>query len=300
MQKIRILVPVSFSLQSDLALKQAKIFASQLNVMLTCLYVIEYPGIVTGRILSGELEKKIKREAELKLSSKVNEIFSDHEGIPFELIVSTGKVYRKILEKASELRMDLIIMGNSDSGAKARHDIGSNACRVVARSSIPVITTNVHNVKIVEHIVLPLDLSDRINIKISKSMEIAHLFHARVTVCSFIGFEALARRASIDMRLGHIQRIFNHSGIECNVQIIEVEKTVPDEIISFTRDLGADLIFLMTQQESNITDMFIGSTAREVIRKSIQPVMSISPNIYLNYDSDEALFREISEPIIHI
>lgn len=142
MHKMRILVPVSFSPHSDMALKQASVLADQTNVMITCLHVIEKPGFVNGLVMSEDMERKIRREAQVQLSSRVNQIIPDSKRISFELIISSGKAYRKILEKASELNVNMIIMGKSDSADLNRKYLGSNASRVVAKSPIPVLTVH--------------------------------------------------------------------------------------------------------------------------------------------------------------
>lgn len=289
------LVPIDFSPQSDLALKQANILARQLNAMITCLYVIEKPGFVTGMLLSKELEKKIKKEAEFQLSSRVKQIIPESESIPVELLISSGKVYRKILEKASELQMNMIVMGNSESGGQKRRDIGSNTCRVVAKSPIPVIITHSQNISSFEHIILPLDLTDKISIKISKVLEIAEQLNARVTVCTFLDLAESKVRSQVTCRLKLINRIFADYGIDCQIQVIETEYTLSEEITTFARDAKADLIFMMTQEESNITEKFIGSTTHEVIRRSFIPVMSITPYIHTNLYPYKALLGEVEK-----
>ena len=44
-----------------------------------------------------------------------------------------------------------------------------------------------------------------------------------------------------------------------------------------SKETGADLVMIMTQQELNFTEYFIGSTAQEIIDNSDLPVLSLTP-----------------------
>jgi nucleotide-binding universal stress UspA family protein len=297
MHRTRVLVPISFSPQSDIALKLAKSLARRSNVMLTCLYVIEKPGFISGLVMTSELEKKIRREAEIRLSSKVNEIIPESEDVPYEVIITSGKVYRKILEKAIEFKAKLIFMGISDASDQATRQIGSNVARIIARSPVPVITTGKEDPTRMKEILLPLDLTDNVSIKIAQTLTIAELLNASVMVCTVLDHTMKALREAASKRLDLIVKIFSDYEIKSKATILETGRDISGEIIKYARDIRSDLIIMMTQEESNMTEMFIGSTAREVIRKSDIPVMSIIPSIQTNLYPYRALFGEVNNPI---
>ena len=48
-------------------------------------------------------------------------------------------------------------------------------------------------------------------------------------------------------------------------------------IIEYSEKVDAGLILIMTQQETDITEMFIGSSAQAIINNSEIPVMSVVP-----------------------
>jgi nucleotide-binding universal stress UspA family protein len=140
MHKTRILVPVSFSKSSENALAEARMLAAKNNGMLTCLHVIEKSSGQKGKV-SSETEKKCRRDAEIRLSEKVNKVIPGSDKVPFEIIVTAGKPYSKILEKAAELHVDLIVMGKSDSPDTAKQRLGFNTAKILSGSTIPVLTT---------------------------------------------------------------------------------------------------------------------------------------------------------------
>ena len=54
-------------------------------------------------------------------------------------------------------------------------------------------------------------------------------------------------------------------------------KSIAQVIIDYATEVNAGLIMIMTQQESDITEMFIGSSAQAIINGSEIPVMSVVP-----------------------
>jgi nucleotide-binding universal stress UspA family protein len=112
MTRKRILLPIDLDAQSDAALEIARNIATRMNVMISCLYVIEDQSIRVKNDLSQDAKLKQRREAEDKLSERVNSILNESR-TSFELMVSSGNVREKILEKSRDLNAQLIIMGRS-------------------------------------------------------------------------------------------------------------------------------------------------------------------------------------------
>lgn len=279
MHRFRILVPVSFGAQSDIALKQAKGMALQLNAMITCLHVIEQAGIMSSKLFTKKMEQNIRLESEIKLASKVEGILSGNKGLSFELIVTSGKVYRKILEKSTEMDIDLIIMGRSDTADSTKPLLGSNASKVIERSDIPVLTIkgmeNISN----RHVLVPLDLSAPVGLQLSKTIEIAKLLNAIVTIFTILHSSDISLEASYRGRLLEIKKLFSHYGIFCRAKLMFTERKVADKIISCLARYHADLLVLMTQNESGIAELSLGTVANELICKSEIPVLSLTPVI---------------------
>ncbi len=121
MTRRRILVPMDLDAQSDSALEFARTIATSLNAMISCMYVIEEQRLLQAGTTSREARLKQRREAENKLSEKVNSILNEVK-IPFELIVTSGKVHEKILEKSVDLNAQLIVMSKSNSGDIERNE----------------------------------------------------------------------------------------------------------------------------------------------------------------------------------
>jgi nucleotide-binding universal stress UspA family protein len=69
-------------------------------------------------------------------------------------------------------------------------------------------------------------------------------------------------------------------GVECSAEIVRDTKggqSLADSIVDYSNKCKGDLIMVMTQQEQDFTDFFIGSSAQGLINESDIPVLSIIP-----------------------
>lgn len=297
MHKCRILVPVSFGSQSDRALKQAKSIALQVNTKITCLHVIDHPALIGGTRFSREKDQKVRFEAELMLASKVDAILSGHDSVYYELIVTSGKVYRKILEKASELDADLIVMGRSDAVVGKKSHLGSNATKVIERSTIPVLTIQNSQSHSLRHMMVPLDLSAQVSLQLAKTIELAENFNAMVTVVTILYSGGPKLEAAYRKRLIEIKKLFAHYDIFCRVKLIISEKSAADHLLSCSLRYHPDLMVLMTQEESDVADLTIGSVANALMCKSEFPALTMTPIIPKQLYPFKSLFGSINDPI---
>lgn len=297
MHRFRILVPVSFGSQSDIALKQAKSIALQVNSMITCLHIVDHPVLIGGTRFSREKEQKVRLEAELKLASKVDAILSGHDAVLYELIVTSGKVYRKILEKASELDTDLIIMGRFDAVDGKKPHLGTNVTRVIERSTIPVLTIKNTQPRSFRHMMVPLDLSNQVSLQLAKTIELAEKLGAMVTVVTILYPGGTRLEAAYRKRLIEIKNLFAQYDIFCRVKLIDSDRKVADHLLSCSLKYHPDLLVLMTQEESDLADLTIGSVAKELMCKSEFPILSLTPVIQKELYPFRSLFGSINDPI---
>jgi nucleotide-binding universal stress UspA family protein len=293
----RILVPVNFGVQSDTALKYAIKMALAVNGKITCLHVNEEPDFITSQFLTKEISDRIRRLAEDTLSAKAHEILNEHNSVPYEVIVTKGNVHRKIREKAKDLNASFIIMAKSDSAGMEGNELGSNTLHVIAKAHIPVLTVNNTNHLGYNRILLPLDLSKPIEIKLLKALELAKIFSMEVSVFTIMRADWISFKPKYQKRLKEIKQLFNAEDISCSIQLKVSEDPISVEILQQARKLNAGMIMIMTQQENRISGFFIGSTVHQTIIESEFPVLSIIPNVSTNETSGTPVWREILNPI---
>ena len=298
MQKKRILVPINFTGQSDAALHHAMRMAMAINGMITCLHVNEEPDIITAQFLSKEIAAKIRRTAEESLSVKVNKILNSEHKAPFEVIVASGKVHVKIMEKARDLKASLIIMGKSDSEDIMPFHLGSNTNHIIAKAHIPVFTVCTDKHIGFDRILLPLDLSKEIEVKLLKAIEMATMLESEVFVFSVMQSDSAGLKTLYQRRLQEIRQLFDAEGVPCEADVTVCENSIPEAILKQARKINAGLIMMMTQQEKGFTDLFIGSTVKQIFNEAEFPVLSILPNVRTNAITDAAVWGKTLNPII--
>lgn len=78
-----------------------------------------------------------------------------------------------------------------------------------------------------------------------------------------------------------VKTFLEKENVPCTAEIIKGikgEETLAQNVLEYAKKEEGDLILVMTQQEVDFTQYFIGSSAQEIINISTIPVMSIIPS----------------------
>jgi len=156
---------------------------------------------------------------------------------------------------------------------------GTNTMHIIKEAETPVITLK----KKPEyfdcgHIILPLDLTKQTIVQASNAVAAARLLDAKITVLSILQESSISQEIKFISRLDEIRNTFEKMNIDCDVKLVKKKSGSFAQILNKTaRELQGDLTMIMTQQEMNITEFFIGSAAQQVINRSEFPVLSINP-----------------------
>jgi nucleotide-binding universal stress UspA family protein len=278
----KILVPIDFSEQSLIALEQSYNLAREYHAEITLLNVIEEGGML-AKFFSNQQHDDLKKKVQDQLDALAADV-EKKSGVKVNVIIAKGSTYDKIAEVAEMINATLIVMGtNGDQGLKKKF-IGSNALRVIRESTVPVITIKgKHHRNGCKTIVLPLDLSKETREKVDKAVEFSRLFHGavvRVVSVLFTTDEFVVNR--ITRQLGQVKAFLEKENVECTAEIIKGikgEETLAQNILEYAVKVEGDLLMIMTQQEIDFTEFFIGSSAQEIINHSKIPVLSIRPQV---------------------
>lgn len=272
-------MPIDLDSLSDSALIYARDIAKRLNAMVSCIYVIETRN-VSGKkneARNAIQAQNIRRDAEYRLSKRVNHILNGAK-TPFELIITSGKVRDKILEKAVDLNVQLIIMSRSNPGGGEKKRIGSITKHIVLKSLVPAIIVGKYETGNREHIIVPLDVFKPFGSQLTCAIYTALSLGATVTVISVIEKGMLDLQSDYLKKLKDIRLLIKDLHIDCNTQLLIARDSVPEEILSFSRKLDSAMILLMTANEMKSKGTSIGSVAREIIARSELPIQCINQN----------------------
>jgi nucleotide-binding universal stress UspA family protein len=81
-------------------------------------------------------------------------------------------------------------------------------------------------------------------------------------------------------QLDQVKKFIEEQGVDCTAEIVRDTKggqSLSESVIDYANKSKGDLIMIMTQQEEDFTDFFIGSSAQGIINESDIPVLSIIP-----------------------
>ena len=277
----KILVPIGFTNQSILALQQAVIVAKHSNSDLVLLSVVEMPSAL--RKLFTDFEEK-QHEFSEKVRENLNELVTQYcSGVnDVECVVAIGKIYDKIIETAEMIGANLIIMGTDGTPKDIKKKfIGSNANNVVRAASCPVITLKGKEIKNQCNLIaLPLDLNKETREKVTYAIKYARLYNSSVRVFSVSyneNDETVKNR--LKRTLAQVNDFIKSKGVDCSMDYVEIDssQSFSGSIVDYANGIGADILMIMTKDESSLDLNFIGSNAIKVINKSDIPVMSIHP-----------------------
>lgn len=276
-----ILVPLDFSEQSLIALSQSYNIAKLTKSDLRLVHIIDQDFIssLANTILSKyNYEDQLRDDMQKKLEEMSVVVKKEH-GINTSINIRTGKIYHEIVEESNDIQASMIIMGTTGASSLKKKFLGSNAARVIKEAICPVITIkgNEHR-EGCKHIVLPLDLTKETREKVDKCVELAKLFGATIHIVTVLETDDEFLIKKLTRQMEQVKEIVDSFDVSFTGELVTADD-VPEGIIDYAKKVDADLIVIMTQNENNITDLFIASAAQEVINNSDVPVLCLRPTV---------------------
>jgi nucleotide-binding universal stress UspA family protein len=278
-RKNKIVVPLDFHEQSMIALEQTRSIARFMNAEIVILYIIETTDPISAMFRKGDQDRKIHEEAKRKLE-EVASATSEKFGLPVSVRIEKGKVYQQILRVAEEISARFIIMGKNDADEGFKRFIGTNTTHVISNANCPVITIKgkEHNLG-VKNIVLPLDLTKKTREKVFNAVSFGLHYNSAIWMVSVLTGGISLTRSRIYAKMKKAKSMIEENGVPCNIKLFKkTDKPNYETIIQYALDIDADLIMIMTHQESNWRDHYIGTFAHEIINRSDIPVMTMNPS----------------------
>ena len=280
-KKSKILVPVGLSDQAFIALEQAVNLAVKIQCSITVLSVLDSSASIYKLLnKDDQFGSAIETQLKVKLESLIKP-YEKKLDSNIEILISKGKVYKEIINTASLINVDMIVMGADGADSNIRKKImGSNASRVVSGSDIPVITIiGKKHRKGCAKILLPLDFSKETKEKVNFAINFAKVFDSEIIVFSAVFSKDEFISNKLMRNLDQVKWFIENQGIKCSGEINKFSKntTLSKSVLDFSDIINPDLIIIMTQSESHFLSHFIGSTAQSIINNSEAPVLSITP-----------------------
>jgi nucleotide-binding universal stress UspA family protein len=252
----QILVPVDGSVQSMVAFRSAVFFAKKYNSQVTVLHISD--DTAPQEAIKGQLA-------------------TDAENYPFAYQHRKGSVYKEIIHTAKEIEANLIVMGTHGVSGFQEFWMGSNTYKVISTAKCPVLSmredTRINQFK---RIVVPIDTSFESRQKVPAAISLAKQFGATLHV---LGVSVDKNKDTDHKILGYLRQV-KHSIDEEKVPA-KYEKNLGGNItnitIEYAKSVDADLIVIMTEQETQIGSFFLGKFAQQMVNHSSIPILSLMP-----------------------
>lgn len=269
-----ILVPCDFSEPAIHAFRFALDIAARSKGNVRLFHVIELPAIHDPIImpvvtLEQEFLKELKDKALARLSGMINE-YAVPASVNATAAVDFGSPSRMVAEFAQEESIDLIAMGSHGASGVKEFFIGSNAEKVVRRSSIPVLVIKTYVGTPVRNIVFPNTLeTEKQEDLIGKVKQLQSFFSARLHVL-YVNTPTHFTADNITYgRLEAFAKKFGFTDYTLNVYNYPYEDS---GIIQFADKISADLIAIGTHGRKGIAHFFNGSLAEDIVNHAQCPI----------------------------
>ncbi len=274
------LVPVDFSEISLNALNHAVQLAKHFDNDLVLLNILEDDFLSSVFSFSkNEVKDELAKEALLhKLNEKAIEI-KEKYGVNCKTSAKIGKIYKTIIETASEYGCDCIIMGTHGASGVERI-IGSNASRVISYSTIPVIVVKTDkNPNAYKNIVFPLDLTSESKQKVKWAIHLAKSYHSTIHILTYSMSDEFLNNKMM-ANLNQIKSLLTESGVAYDEKMMDSNDDFASITLNYAEAIGADLIMIMTQSEDKtIREYIIETYAQQIVNDAGNvPVFCVNPN----------------------
>jgi nucleotide-binding universal stress UspA family protein len=192
--------------------------------------------------------------------------------------IRTGKVYKEISDEARDSKAMLVVTGTHGASVFVEFWIGSNANRIVSLSPCPVITirSGIDVSRPLSKIILPIDSSTETRQKATFTGYLAKKHNAQIHILSLYSTKAKAIRRNVDAYTEQVAKYFDEEGVKSLITTKEADN-IADGMIEYGKSVDANLISIMTQQESTTANLWMGPYAQQIVNRSPIPVLCIRP-----------------------
>ena len=271
----RILVPVDFSKEAESAAKVAASIAKKTNSEIFLVHMLELPVTTIDPAEMNTISSEPQIIYFMKLAHEKFEKFKQlpfFKGIRVIETIQFQHAFSGIINESVKNNIDLIVMGSQGASGLQEMFIGSNTEKVVRRSKIPVLVIKQEvdhfNIK---DIIFASDFNKESKTTFQRVIDFALLFDATIHLLYINTIHNFNTSKAIESRIKDFMADFEFDNYTTNIyNDISIEKG----ILSFGREIDADLIALNTHGRSGLSQLFNGSIGQELANHALRPVIT--------------------------
>jgi nucleotide-binding universal stress UspA family protein len=291
----RILCPVDFSEASQHALEHAVVLAKWYDSRITALHLVHVPLVpqppifvagfaeATAPAVPNRKARQAELEAWLEPAHRV--------GIKTDAMIDDGDAATRILEHASALPADLIVMGTHGLGGFERFMVGSVTEKVLRKATCPVMTVPPGAVTAAKvpytRLLCPVDFSDSSSSALRFAFSLAEEADAKLTILHVVDWpddglltqrfdEPEFRRAVEDEARRRLEALVTGDvRVWCKPTTTVAYGKPYREILQTAESEGTDLIVIGLRGRNALDLTVFGSTTNQVVRRAPCPVLTM-------------------------
>jgi nucleotide-binding universal stress UspA family protein len=267
-----ILVGIDFSKGSLNALNFAVKMANDLDVSVMMLW-IDKPHS-SDNVFNDS--SNYREEVHNRFAELIKEYSSR---IPIEKLqykIRSGKVYDEIASFAKINNSLCIVTGTHGISGYEELWIGSNANRIVSMAPCPVITIrqDYHVPEKIKKIVLPVDSTPETLEKAELAIKIAKAAKAKIILLRLYTSNVSVFKRKVNQYSDLIVEDMEKAGVDYELTE-KLTTNLTADLLGFNDKVGADLLIIMTEQESSMASIMLGPYAQQMVNNSPIPVLSV-------------------------
>jgi nucleotide-binding universal stress UspA family protein len=195
-----------------------------------------------------------------------------------DFVIREGKIYREVIDEAKEMESLCIVMGTHGVSGFEQFWIGSNANKLISVSPCPVITLRAGiDAKLeMRCILLPVDSTLDTRQKVPFTAYLARLFDAEIYVLSVYASKYKSLQKRVDIYTDQVCEYLEDEGIKYHRDVLNCDNLTTGTI-EYAKRIRANLISIMTEQETSPFNLLVGPYAQQMVNNSPYPVLSINP-----------------------
>jgi nucleotide-binding universal stress UspA family protein len=260
-----ILVGFDFSAGSAYAVDLAINIANRIGLDLRLVYVKE----------KDQDEGPVREEIERRNAGVAHLL----HGIKMDYVIREGKVAEEFAQQVEADGSELIIVGTNGLSGFKKNFIGRNTYSTIANSKCPVLTIreDFNFDKSLERIVVPIDSSADTRQKIPFAARFAKIFGSQLHILGLYTSENSTIKGIVDGYVNMVDTYLEKAGVNHVVKCVDAPKNLTLTTLEYADEINADMIVIMTEQESSLSSMILGTYAEQMLTLSTRPILSIRP-----------------------
>jgi nucleotide-binding universal stress UspA family protein len=273
-----ILVPTDFTNVAECAINHACVIAKHSQNQVLLLHVFNKES-------KAELKKTGEQFDSLSTTLKQQcDYYGSKYNVQVDYLIKEGSIFTEIAYVADEVGAELIVMGTH--GVVGMQKLtGAFAIKVIESSKVPVIVvkSKMPNIDGYKLMVVPIDYTAETKQKTMQTISMAILFNAKVLLYKQAGIDS-SYQNKIDLNTQFVKRYLTEHDV--TFEEAHQHKATVDfdkDFILFSKEVGADLIIILTTKDKELKDFVLGPVEQKVINNLDEiPVMCVHPlqNMY--------------------